>query len=156
MAENEESLVSLEAWHQLMEKGLTTIAESKGISDDELESVYSLGLDFYKTGRYKDAETLFHFLTLYSHTEKKFWLAYGAVLQVQRQFDKAIKVYSHITLLLDTKWVKPSYYAAECFLAKGDKANAQSAIDHVREFADKTTEEGRRFLGKAEELAKRI
>lgn len=154
MAEKE--LVPLEAWQELLEKGLTTIAESKGIKDEELESVYALGLDFYRTGRYKDAETLFHFLTLYSHTEKKYWLAYGAVKQVQRDYDAAIKVYAHITAFVDTLWVKPSYYAAECFLAKGDKENAQCAVNHVREFADKKTEEGRTYLAKAEELAKRI
>jgi len=156
MAEEKMGTMTERDWFDLLERGLTTIAESKGITDDELESVYAIALDFYKTGRYADAETLFRFLTVYSHTEKKFWMGLGAVYQVQRKFDEALKVYSQITMLLDTKWVKPSYYAAECLLAKGDKANAKSALAHVRKFADKTTEEGRKFLGMAEELAKRI
>jgi len=155
MAE-EKGQMSVVDWQKLLEQGLTTIAESKGISDEELESVYALALDFYKTGRYKDAETLFRFLTIYSHTERKFWMGLGAVCQVQRRFDEALKIYAHITMLLDTKWVKPSYYAAECLLAKGDKEHALSAIEHVREFADKTTEEGRKYLGMAEELAKKL
>jgi len=157
MAEEQvESGIDLKAVAKLLEQGMTTLAEAKGIKAEELESVYSLALDFYRTGRYKDAETLFRFLTVYCHTEKRYQLGYGAVLQVQRRFDEAIATYARITLLLDAKWVKPSYYAAECYLAKGDKTQAMSAIEYVRECADKTTEEGRKYLGKAEELARKI
>lgn len=145
-----------EAWEDLLDASLTTLAEGRGISMDELESVYAIALELYKTGRYKEAATLFNFLAVFSHTERKYWMGLGAVMQAQRNFDEAIRVYSHITMLVDSTWVKPSYYAAECFLAKGDKEHAMSAIEHVRQFADTKTEEGRKYLARAEELAKLI
>ena len=41
-----------------------TVRELKGITDAEMEAVYSMGFSFYNTGRYDDAEKVFRFLVL--------------------------------------------------------------------------------------------
>ena len=50
----------------------TTLGELKGISHQELEAVYSLGVTHYRTGRYEDASKLFQFLVLFDHLNPKY------------------------------------------------------------------------------------
>ena len=141
---------------EAMREGLTTIRDLNGISDDEMDAVYSLAYDFYRTGRYDDAETLFQFLTIFDHFNVKYWLALGAVRQVKKDYKGAVQAYALIVGSLDIKNVDASYYAAECFLALGDRESARSSIAHVREYADKKTEEGRAILVKVLRLEKII
>ena len=140
----------------LIEKGLTTVRETKGISDEEMNAVYSVAHNFYMTGRYDDAETVFKFLVMFDHLNPKYWIGLGAVRQVQKRFKQAIEAYANVVGNLDVENVKASYYAAECYLALGDRANAQSAVEHVKHFADMKTELGRKYAAKAAKLEKLI
>ncbi len=139
-----------------LEEGTKPLHELKGIRLEEMEAVYALAHDFYQTGRYEDAETLFRFLTMFDHQNEKFWMGYAAVEQVLRHYDRAIAAYAYVCVVLDVHNVKAAYYAAECYLAKGDRTNAQSSIDFVKEYADVKTEMGRTFLAKAKNLQPRV
>ena len=139
-----------------LEESQTPLHELKGIRLEEMEAVYALAHDYYQTGRYEDAETLFRFLTMFDHLNEKFWMGYAAVEQVLKQYDKAIAAYAYVCVTLDLHNVKAAYYAAECYLAKGDLTNAQSSIDFVKEYADVKTEMGRTFLAKAKSLQSRL
>ena len=141
---------------EMLGNGVTTVRDLKGVSDGEMDAVYALAHDFYQTGRYDDAETLFRFLVLFDHLNPKYHLALGAVLQVKKDFDSAIKCYSLVCGLLDIKNVKASFYSAECYLAKGDRESALSALMHVDTYADVKTEEGREFKAKAAKLRKLV
>ena len=134
---------------------LGTIAEMRGITHEELEAVYSMGFSFYNTGRYDDAETIFKFLVMFDHLEQKYWVGLGAVAQVKKEYAKAVVAYSYAGFL-DLENPKPQYYAAECFLALGDRKNALAALGHVKQFADVKTEEGRSYKAKAIRLEKLI
>lgn len=140
----------------LIEKGLTTVRESKGINDEEMNAVYSVAHNFYMTGRYDDAETIFKFLVIFDHLNPKYWIGLGAVRQVQKRFKEAIEAYANVVVNLDIENVKASYYAAECYLALGDRENAKSAIEHVKHFADMKTELGRKCAAKAAKLEKLV
>lgn len=140
----------------LIEKGLTTVRESKGINDEEMNAVYSVAHNFYMTGRYDDAETIFKFLVIFDHLNPKYWIGLGAVRQVQKRFKEAIEAYANVVVNLDIENVKASYYAAECYLALGDRENAKSAIEHVKHFADMKTELGRKYAAKAAKLEKLV
>ena len=139
---------------RMLEEGTLTLKAAKGITTEEMDAVYSLAHDFYRTGRYQDAETLFKFLTVYDHLNPRYWMGLGATRQVQRRFDEAIKAYALVSVTLDVKNVKAPYYAAECFLAKGDREGARKALEHVKHFCDAKTEEGRTMLAKAARLEK--
>lgn len=134
---------------------VTTVRDLKGISTEEMEAVYSLGFNFYNTGRFDEAEKVFKFLVLFDHMTPKYWIGMGAVQQVRKNYDGAITSYSYASFL-DLRDPKPQYLAAECFLAKGDAENALSALEAVKNFATKDTERGRLFLAKAAELEERI
>ena len=151
-----ESTVGSREFAEMIEKGLTTIREAKGISDEEMNAVYAVAHNFYMTGRYDDAETVFKFLVTFDHLNPKYWIGLGAVRQVQKRFKQAIEAYANVVGNLDVENVKASYYAAECYLALGDKVNAKSALEHVRHFADMKTETGRKYAAKAAKLEKLI
>ena len=140
----------------MIEKGLTTVREAKGITDEEMNAVYSVAHNFYMTGRYDDAETVFKFLVIFDHLNPKYWIGLGAVRQVQKRFKEAIAAYANVAVNLDVTNVKASYYAAECYLALGDRENAKSALEHVKYCADMKTELGRKYAAKAAKLEKML
>ncbi len=128
-----------------------TVREMKGITDAEMEAIYSMGFSFYNTGRYDDAEKVFRFLVLFDHLNARYWTGLGAVFQVKKNYAEAITAYGYASFL-DLKNPKPQYLAAECFLALGDKTNALSAIAALEQFCPKETELGREYLAKATAL----
>ena len=132
-----------------------TLAELKGITRRELNAVYQMGLGFYNTGRFDDAEKVFTFLAMFDHLEPKYWLGAGAVQQVKKNFEKAKSCYVQATLL-DIHNPKPQYYAAECFLALGQKDDALASLDTLFEYCTGTDDVTQAFRAKAEELKKKI
>lgn len=134
---------------------VTTVRDLKGISDGEMEAVYSLGFNFYNTGRIDDAEKVFKFLVLFDHMNPKYWIGMGSVQQVKRDYQAAVTSFGFASFL-DLEDPKPQYHAAECYLAMGDRENALSALEAVKKFAPETTERGRLYRAKGEELEKRI
>ncbi len=132
-----------------------TIKELKGITNAEMEAVYSLAFNFYRTGRYDDDEKLFNFLALFDPLNPKFWMGVGAVRQVRKDFPGALQAYGYASFL-DLSNPKPQLHAAECFLALGDKRNAASSLEALDRFCPKDTEIGREYRAKAAELRKVI
>lgn len=128
-----------------------TVRDLKGLTDAEMEVIYSMGYNFYKTGNYEDADKVFRYLVYLDHTCQKYWIALGSVLQARRIFDQAVTAYGYAGFL-DLNNPKPQYYSAQCFLALGDKASAESALNALEEFAPKDSP----FRAKAAELRKKI
>ena len=128
-----------------------TVRELKGITDAEMEAIYSMGYSFYNTGRYDDAEKVFRFLVLFDHLEPKYWIGLGAAQQVKKLYGDAITSYGYASFL-DLDNPKPQYFAAQCFLALGDKDNALSAIAALEKFCSNDSELGREYRTKAAEL----
>ena len=136
--------------------GFATMRELKGITKAEMEAVYSVGFNMYRTGRYDDAEKIFHFLVLFDHLEPKYWLGVGAVQQVRKDYQGAIASYGYASFL-DLSNPKPQLHAAECFLAMGDKVNAASALIALDKYCPpETSATGREYRAKAAELRKLV
>ena len=132
-----------------------TLGEVKGITRRELNAVYQMGLGFYNTGRFDDAEKVFTFLVMFDHLEPKYWTAVGAVQQVKKNFEKAKAAYSQAALL-DIHSPKPQYYVAECFLALGQKDDALASLDSLLDNCTGADEVTKQFRAMAEELKKKI
>ena len=136
--------------------GFATMRELKGITKAEMEAVYSVGFNMYRTGRYDDAEKIFRFLVLFDHLEPKYWLGVGAVQQVRKDYQGAIASYGYSSFL-DLSNPKPQLHAAECFLALGDKVNAASSLMALDKYCPpESTPVGREYRAKAAEMRKLI
>ena len=136
-------------------KDNATLKQLKGVTNAELEAVYSLAFGYYQTGKFNEALKLFQFLVLFDHLNKKYWMGLGAVQQVLKDFQGAIVSYGYSSFL-DLKNPKPQFHAAECFLALGDKRNAASSLEALDMFCPKDTELGREYRAKAAELRKLV
>ena len=128
-----------------------TLKEVKGISNEELNAVYSLAYSYYSTGRYEDALKLFKFLVLFDHMSQKFWIGLGSTQQMLKHYDEAIAAYAQAAFF-DLDNPKPMYYAALCHYAKGDKVKAASAVRAIEMFCKKKDAETTPFLEKAAAL----
>ena len=136
--------------------GFATMRELKGITKAEMEAVYSVGFNMYRTGRYDDAEKIFRFLVLFDHLEPKYWLGVGAVQQVRKDYQGAIASYGYASFL-DLSNPKPQLHAAECFLALGDKVNAASSLMALDKYCPpESTPIGREYRAKAADMRKLI
>ena len=129
----------------------STMKQLKGVTNDELEAVYSLAFSYYQTGKYEEAHKLFQFLVLFDHLNAKYWFGLGATQQALRDFQNAAVSYGYCSFLkLDNP--KPQLHAAECFLALGDKRSAASALEALNEYCPKDTDIGREYRAKAAKL----
>ena len=135
---------------ELIEKRLT-LKQMKGITNAELEAVYTLAFSYYRTGKFEEALKLFQFLVMFDHLNAKYWMGLGAVQQVLKDYPHAVLSYGYCSFLkLDNP--KPQLHAAECFLAMGDKVKAASALFALDEYCPKDTDVGREYRAKAAKL----
>ena len=135
---------------ELIEKR-STLKQMKGVTNAELEAVYSLAFGYYRTGKFDEAAKLFQFLVLFDHLNAKYWFGLGAVQQALKDYQGAVASYGYCSFLkLDNP--KPQLHAAECFLALGDKRNAASSLEALDAYCPKDTDIGREYRAKAAKL----
>ena len=132
-----------------------TLKQLKGVTNAELEAVYSLAFGYYRTGKFDEALKLFQFLVLFDHLNAKYWFGFGAVHQALRDFQGAIASYGYCSFL-NLENPKPQLHAAECFLALGDKRNAASSLEALNEYCPKDTDIGREYRAKAAKLREMV
>ena len=138
----------------LIEKG-ATLKQLKGVTNEELEAVYSLAFGYYRTGKYEEALKLFQFLVLFDQLNQKYWLGLGAAQQVLKDYQNAVASYGYCSFLnLDNP--KPQLHAAECFLAMGDRRNAASSLEALDAYCPKDTDIGREYRAKAAKLREAV
>ncbi len=130
---------------------VTTLADQKGITREELESVYNVGRTYYLTGNIEDATKVFEFLCLMQHTSQKYQIALGAVRQLAKNYEAAIKNYA-CAMMLDLHNPKPHYYAAECYLQLGDLENAESGALTLLEYCPAGEGKNDEYRAKAQNL----
>ena len=128
-----------------------TLRDLKGVTDGEMEALYAIAYNYYSTGQYEEADTIFRFLVRLDHTNAKMWIGLGAVQQVRKEFSKAVASYGYASFL-DLEDPKPQFYAAQCFLALGDVKNAESALAALDAYAPKDSP----YREKAKKLQERI
>lgn len=142
----------LEAVKKFVDVG--TVREAKGITRDEMESIYSVGLGFYRTGNYPNAEKVFRFLCLFDHLNTKYWAAMGGVRQIRRDFAGAAEAYK-FAIFLDIHNARAMYYLAECFVALGRKEDAIGTLDALAIEAPKDAV-GREMVAKGSALKAKL
>jgi type III secretion system low calcium response chaperone LcrH/SycD len=111
-------------------QGGAAIKDLKGVSDDMLEGVYAYAHRFYTDGRLDEAETFFRFLYLYDFYNGDYALGLAAVLQMKKQYAKAIDMYALAYALLKRD-ERPMLHVGQCHLALGKLAMARGCFETV-------------------------
>lgn len=104
-----------------------TLAMLKDISKDNLEQLYSLAFNHYRSGKWNDAHTVFKGLCVLDHYDARFFLGLGACRQSMGMLDEALQSYTY-GALIDINDPRFPFHAGECHLQLGDFDAAESGF----------------------------
>lgn len=93
----------------------------------DFSNVYSLACDYYDKGLIEQAEKIFRSLCLYDFSNINYLLGLAAVKQVQKQYQKAINLYS-LAISLDENNASSWFYIGQSYLFSGEKNLAISSF----------------------------
>jgi type III secretion system low calcium response chaperone LcrH/SycD len=94
--------------------GLVVLQEDpQRISDEEMETIYTLGYNFFTYGKYKAARDIFTGLTIMAPSTAHYWRALGAVNQQLKDYREAIAAYD-IAIANDGRDIVSYVYRGEC------------------------------------------
>jgi type III secretion system low calcium response chaperone LcrH/SycD len=99
--------------------GLITLQELEGISDEEMETIYALGYNFFTYGKYDAAKDIFTGLTAYAPYTAHYWRALGAVNQQLKDYGEAIASYD-MAIANDERDVVSYVYRGESHILSGN------------------------------------
>lgn len=105
-----------------------TIGDVCNVSQDMLESLYSLGYNLYTSGNYKDAETVFSGLCLYDHNDPRFWMGLAGSRQANGKYQEAVDAYGLCSAMARSPAPCPCF-RPECVTSKwgiGKRPKARS------------------------------
>jgi type III secretion system low calcium response chaperone LcrH/SycD len=131
-ARDGEQLLDALSRHLLEESG--TVAQIHGIGPDELEAVYALAHSLYSQARWAPALSVFNFLSLNDHLDRRHHMGRGACLQMQSRHGEALSAYS-LAFLLEMTDPVALFHIGECLIALGRREDAQVALDAAAEAA---------------------
>ncbi len=99
--------------------GLITLQELEGVSDEEMETIYALGYNFFTYGKYDAAKDIFTGLTAYAPYTAHYWRALGAVNQQLKDYTEAIAAYD-MAIANDENDVVSYVYRGESQILSGN------------------------------------
>ncbi|EPL8096029.1 MULTISPECIES: tetratricopeptide repeat protein [Morganella] len=99
----------------------------KNNKEHDFSNVYSLACDYYDKGLIEQAEKIFRSLCLYDFSNIDYLLGLAAVKQVQKQYQKAINLYS-LAISLNEDNASCYFYIGQCYLFSGEKDLAMSGF----------------------------
>lgn len=112
--------------------GLITLQELEGISDEEMETIYALGYNFFTYGKYDAAKDIFTGLTAYAPYTAHYWRALGAVNQQLKDYTEAIAAYD-MAIANDENDVVSYVYRGESNILLGNVDVGLGDLDRVRQ-----------------------
>jgi len=112
--------------------GLVTLQELEGISDEEMETIYALGYNFFTYGKYDAAKDIFTGLTAYAPYTAHYWRALGAVNQQLKLYDEAISSYD-MAVANDESDLVSFVYRGESYILSGNKEAGLQDLKRVKE-----------------------
>ncbi len=115
--------------HSFM-NGLETLLEIDGLSDEELETIYALGYNYFTYGKYEAARDIFELLTAYAPYTPHYWRALGAVNQQLEDYKPSIEAYD-MAIIMDEKDVVSYVYRGETQILSGNIEEGLRDLDTV-------------------------
>ena len=110
--------------------GLITLQELEGISDEEMETIYALGYNFFTYGKYDAAKDIFTGLTAYAPYTAHYWRALGAVNQQMKDYAEAIAAYD-MAIANDETDVVSYVYRGESQILSGNVEAGLTDLERV-------------------------
>jgi len=109
-----------------------TLKDLKGISGEQMDSLYAFAYEFYEQGRLDDAEKFFHFLCIYDFYNTHYWMGLAAVHHLKQNYQKAVDLYA-VAFAQGKDDYRPMFYTGQCQLAMGKAGKAKLCFEYVLE-----------------------
>jgi len=93
------------------------------IPENIMQAIYAHAYALYDKGRMEDAKVFFEFLCTHDMYNSDYCLGMGAVLQQEKDYEKASQMYA-LSFALDAKNVRAMLYAGQCNLFLKNKSEA--------------------------------
>lgn len=110
--------------------GGESLAKSFGISDDALNTAYTLGYTLYANGQYKEAYHYFFILTFFDANDPNYQFGFAATLHMLKEYERAINHYWGC-ISLDFDNPIPWFHMADCYMKLGNLDMALVCIKAV-------------------------
>lgn len=133
-AETSDLQVLRETLEALM-SGQVSVAELRGLSEENMEAVYGIAYTLYTNGKYEQAAKVFQFLCIYDHLEGKYPLGWGAGLFMQGDYAQALQAFAQAAVL-DIDNPEIHLKAGECNLKLGELEAAEMALEAAIFYAE--------------------
>lgn len=105
-----------------------TVAQTRGITADECEAMYTYGHSLYGQGKYEEALKIFARLVTYKHMESRYQMALASAMQMTGRYEEALQQYIVVTVMrLDDP--VPVFHSAQCQLALGQTEKARDSLE---------------------------
>jgi type III secretion system low calcium response chaperone LcrH/SycD len=105
--------------------------EASRITEERLETLYTMGHGLLTAGEFADAITVFTCLCLHDHGSHRFWMGLGGSLQGAGNLEKAIDAYGMAGLCGALDDPEPFYRIALCHLKQKRVDAANQILDVV-------------------------
>ncbi|AZC51690.1 Chaperone protein SicA [Pseudomonas chlororaphis subsp. piscium] len=128
--EQEEDRVSQEVVRAVFDG--TPLKDLRGVSNEQMDSLYAFAHEFYEQGRLDDAEKFFHFLCIYDFYNAQYWMGLAAVHQLKQNYQKAVDLYA-VAFAQGKHDYRPMLYTGQCQLALGKAGKAKLCFEYVIE-----------------------
>ncbi|MDP0588907.1 MAG: hypothetical protein QS748_06840 [Candidatus Endonucleobacter bathymodioli] len=69
-----------------------TLRERRGLSQNQMDTIYRVGFGYYSTKNYKESLVIFKYLSLLDHRNHSYLLGLGVTLKEIQQYDEAMAV----------------------------------------------------------------
>lgn len=135
----------------MLNKGMS-LAELKGVSEEQLEALYAIALQHYNAENYDDAIPLFKMLALYNSNEPKYFMGLAACHQELGNYELAVETYGSAALMCALTDPRPFYFAALCLLKLQRKDDAITTLESLAITASTEHPDAQEYIDKAAKL----
>jgi len=111
-------------------RGETSLKAELNLTGKELEGIYAVGYNLYKSGKYGDARLIFAYLCMFDPTVYKFVFGIASCYQAEADYQSAGMYYA-MASGLDQAQPAPFLHLGECLMALKDKAGARTSLERA-------------------------
>lgn len=115
-------------------RGETTIKAELGLNDEQMEGMYAVAYNLYRSGKYEDARTCFAYLALFDPLQYRYAFGIASCLKLEGAYEMAAAQYA-LASGLDQAQPAPFLHMAECMLAVDEADSAKDALKIALEVA---------------------
>ncbi|MGB3068105.1 MAG: SycD/LcrH family type III secretion system chaperone [Ottowia sp.] len=113
-------------------KGFETLPASRRFTPEQLEVIYGMAYAHAQQRQWDKALPIFAFLSQYGPTRRHYLAGLAQCMRELGRHEDAKNLYS-LMLMLFPDHPEPLLYIAECQIAQGDRATAQTTLSELRD-----------------------